>query len=246
MKSSKLNLAILISGGGTTMQQILRACKDGRLPHVNPACVISSKTSAGGISRALSEGFSRDDIVIIVPKAFDSREAFGEAILRECKLRGIDLIAQCGFLPYTPANVIAAYADMIFNQHPGPLNYGGLAFGGKGMHGRAVHHAVLYFARRVGRPFRTEATVHRVVEKVDGGAVLGIRPVEIMEGDDAEKLAARVLPHEHDLVIETILRYSEFGGTQEIYRRIPPLIRSGEEALLEEAIAAGREAFPKG
>lgn len=245
MKNGFLNLAICISGGGTTMREILRACRDHRLPHVNPALVVSSRLDAGGIDKARAEGLSGENIAVIIRKSFESPDAFGEAILRECRLRDVDLIAQCGFIPIMPSNVIVAYQSMIFNQHPGPLDRARPGFGGKGMYGLAVHHAVLYFAQRIGRPFRTEATVHRVTCEVDGGAILGIRPVEIIEGDDAPKLAARVLPHEHSLVIETILRFSELGGAQEIHREYP-LIRTDEETLLNEAKDAGAKTFPNG
>ena len=245
MKNGKLNVVICISGGGTTMREVLRACKDGRLSHINPALIISSKLNAGGIGKAREEGFPDKDIYVLVPGSFDNRDSFGETIAKECYKRGVDLIAQCGFIPYMPANVIAVYRSMIFNQHPGPLDQAQLGFGGKGMRGLAVHHAVLYFAWKVGRPFRTEATVHRVTNEVDGGAILGVRPVEIMAGDNTEKLAARVLPHEHNLVIETLLQFSEFGGPQEIHRK-EPLIRAGEEGLLEEAKIVGTATFPKG
>ena len=245
MKNGLLNLAICISGGGTTMREILRASKDHRLLHVNPALIISSRCDAGGIEKARAEGIADKDVATLVRKEFESSNAFGEAILRECRLREVDLIAQCGFLPLMPSNVIAEYRSMIFNQHPGPIDQARLGFGGKGMYGQRVHHAVLHFAERAGRPFRTEATVHRVTDEVDGGALLGIRPVEIIGGDDAQKLAARVLPHEHALVIETILRFSEFGGPHEI-RRKHPLIHTGEEILLNEAKEAGIKAFPNG
>ena len=199
-------------------------------------------------------GVHEESIVVIPRKNFANPEAFGEAILRACKARGVDLIAQCGFIPTMPANVVAAYEMAIFNQRPGPLDHKRLGFGGKGMRGLAVHAAVLYFAQRVGRPFMTEATVHRVTNVVDGGAILGTRPVEIWKEEISEKeeltvrakrLAARVLPYEHNLVVETILKFSEYGWPQEIHRS-EPLIRPGEEALLEEAKTAGIAAFPNG
>jgi folate-dependent phosphoribosylglycinamide formyltransferase PurN len=212
---------------------------------VNPALVVSSRRDAGGILKAKEEGLADKDIVVLVRKEFENSEAFGEAILRECCLREVDLIGQCGFLPRMPSNVIAKYELKIFNQHPGPLDGARPGFGGDGMYGKRVHHAVLCFAARVGRPFRTEATVHRVIDKVDGGALLGVQPVEILAGDDASTLAERVLPHEHALVIRTILAFSEFGGPHEIHHE-RPLIHAGEENLLEEAKKAGIANFPKG
>lgn len=245
MLNGKLNLAICISGGGTTMYNVLRGCKNSYLSHVNPALIIASKPDAGGIKKALVAGFSQNDITVIVRKDFDSPDAYGEEILLECKKHGVDLIAQCGFIPTMPANVISAYEMAIFNQHPGPLDQARPGFGGKGMRGMAVHAAVLYFAQLVSRPFMTEATVHRVTNVVDGGAILGKRIVEIWKGDTAEELAKRVLPYEHNLVVETILQFSEYGGPKEVYRK-KSLILPGEETFLEEAKAAGIAAFPNG
>ncbi len=260
MLNGKLNVMVGLSGGGTTAENVFRGYKNGHLSHVNLALVISSKPDAGGIEKALKWGIPEKDIVVIVRRDFgklDDKEAalrYGEAILRECKLRGVDLIAQLGFIPTMPSNVVTAYEMAIFNQHPGPLDQARLGFGGKGMRGLAVHAAVIYFAQRVGRPFMTEATVHRVTNVVDGGVILGTRQVEIWKEElsekeelsvRAQKLAARVLPYEHNLVVETILRFSEYGGPQEIHRS-EPLIRPGEEALLEEAKAVGIAAFPNG
>lgn len=241
-----MNLAICVSGGGTTMREVLRACRSGQLSRVNPALIISSDPNAGAITKAKEEGFPEEDIAVFVRKEFETREAFGEAILSACRPRKVDLIVQCGWIPYTPENVIAEYSWRILNQHPGALDNERLGFGGEGMRGLAVHHATLYFAQRVGRSFRTEATVHRVAKEVDRGSVLGIVPVKIEKGDDAHKLAARVLPYEHALVINTIQAFSEFGNFLMEMRRERPLIRPGEEGLLEKAKAAGKAAFPNG
>ncbi len=233
------------------MCEIIRACLNGYflnhhlLRGVRVALVIASRPDAGGIEKARKMGFLKKNIVVIRRKRFTSPTDYGKAILQECRKRKVNLIAQCGWLPKTPSNVIAAYRTRIFNQHPGPLDQARSGFGGMGMHGRAVHHAVKHFAKLVGRPFLTEATVHRVTNTVDGGAILGIRPVEIHKGDTAETLAARVLPYEHNLVVETILRFSEYGGPEEIHRK-KPLIRKNEKKLLEEAKTAGRAAFPNG
>lgn len=255
MLNGKLNVGTFISGGGTTAENVFRGCRNGYLSHVNLALVISSKPDAGGIKKAKEIGFPEGNIVVIVRKDFPTREAYGEEILFECRKHGVDLIAQCGFIPIMPLNVIEEYKSMIFNQHPGPLDHKRHGFGGEGgMRGMAVHAAVLYFAKRVGRPFPTEATVHRVTEKVDEGAILGKRIVEIWKDEldekeklkvRAQKLAARVFPYEHNLVVETILKFSEYGGPQEIHREVP-LILPGEEALLEEAKKAGIATFPNG
>ena len=249
---TNLNVCICISGGGTTMQEVLRASKDGRLPRVNSALIISSRPDAGGIGTAHKEGIPEKNIVVLSPKDFGTQDDFGEAILKECWQRKIDLIAQCGWLPYTPPNTPVEYRSAIFNQHPGPLDHGRPDFGGgekqKGMYGKRVHHAVLYFAMHITRPFwETEATVHRVTSRIDDGGILGRIPVEIKRGDDAYTLAARVLPHEHLLVIDTIKKFTDFGEFREIPIREEPIVRSQTELLiLNRAKKAAAKAFPHG
>ena len=245
MSKNDMNFAICISGGGTTMKAVLDARKDNRLPHANPVLIISSDREAGGIEKAKQAGLCEKNIAVLVRKEFETREAYGDAILGECKTRGADFIIQCGFIPTMPANVVAEYQFALANQHPGPIDQERLGFGGKGMRGLAVHAAVIYFHRHCRRPFRTEASVHRVANKVDGGEILGVTPVRISPRDNAKSLAKRVLPYEHALVIRTILEFSEFGGMQGI-RRATPLILPGEEALLEEAKMAGIAAYPNG
>lgn len=83
----KLRIAMLISGGGTTMREILRAVKSGFLTRVEPVLVIASKSDAGGIEKAVAEGISEGDVLVLRPKAYPSPEAFGEAILLECHRR---------------------------------------------------------------------------------------------------------------------------------------------------------------
>ena len=168
---SRLRVALLISGSGTTAQEIIRASKSGQL-HVEPACVIASHMHAGGIKRALQEGVPRKDILIIRRRDYSSREAFGEAILEACRKRAIDVVGQYGWMEKTPANVIEAYSHMMINQHPGPLDPGRPDFGGQGMHGLKVHFARLMFVRETGREYWTEATTQRVDREYDKGALL--------------------------------------------------------------------------
>lgn len=147
MIRDKLRLALMISGGGTTAREIIRACKDGRLPRVDPVCVIASTELAGGIKKAQEEGIAPHDVIVLNPTNFNSPSLFAEAIIRSCRDRSVDLISQCGWIPKTPAEVIASFDGHMINQHPGPVDPGRPDFGGKGMFGRRVHCARLYFLR---------------------------------------------------------------------------------------------------
>ena len=148
-------LATLISGGGTTMQEIVKACQSGAIS-MDIGCVLSSSPTAGGIEKAKRLGIPDKDIVIVDPNDFRGddkkvdQEGFGQAILRQLRKRGVTVVTQNGWLPLTPKNVIEEYVEKIFNQHPGPVP----EFGGRGMHGRRVHAARLLFVRETRRNFR--------------------------------------------------------------------------------------------
>lgn len=240
----KLRLAMLISGGGTTAREIIRAARDGRLPRMEPALLISSRRTSGGIAKALAEGMKAEDITIRRPKDYPNPEAFGEAIIADCRERGVDLIGQYGWLPITPANVIEEYGGLMVNQHPGPLDPGRPDFGGMGMFGRRVHCARLYFVRVVGLGYFTEATAHRVYPDVDKGPVLRRRVVEIKDSDDVTSLQERVLPEEHLVQIETLDDFANDRVTELTRER--PLVYPDEEEVLREAKRIASIRFPKG
>ncbi|MHB8830892.1 MAG: phosphoribosylglycinamide formyltransferase [Patescibacteria group bacterium] len=248
MMNGKLRVALLISGGGTTAREILRGCQDGRLPHVHPTLVIASKPDAGGIQKALAEGMSDEDIVVIRPKrGCPGSPEFGEAILAECRKRGVDFIGQYGWLPMTPSNVIDAYQNMIVNQHPGPLDPerpSGFDFGGDGMYGRRVHCARLYFVRKTAGNFWTEAVSHRATCKLDRGAVINSARVEILPTDDVISLQERVLPVEHGVSVEALRMFSE--GTVKEIQRAEPLIHRAMFGTLKEAKRLAIMFWPQG
>lgn len=201
-----LNLALLISGGGSTAEAIIQACQEGAELYglINPACIIASKPGIPGIERAIEAGIPEEKVHTFVRKNFDSADLFGEAILKVCAENKVDLIGQYGWLVKTPVNVINAYENKIINQHPGPLGYKEGSIGGKGMYGLRVHQARLDYVRSTKEDYWTEATAHLVTEEYDEGAVIGRSRVAILEDDTAESLAARVLPEEHKLQIQVL------------------------------------------
>lgn len=245
-----LRLALLISGGGTTMAAILKACKDGGTLYglIEPALVIASTPEAGGIIKAVEAKMPTQDIVVIDPKVEPIRdllETFGRMILSHCFHRGVDVIGQYGWMPKTPPVVMAAYPGMMINQHCGPLDPGRPDFGGPGMYGRRVHSAVLYFARSIRRPFPfTEAVAQRVAPTFDTGAVLHRETVPIERDDDVIALQQRVLAVEHRVQIE-VLRQFATGQVFELSRS-EPLIFPSEEPVLQEAKRVAKTQFPNG
>lgn len=242
--SEKLRIAMLISGSGTTMQAIIKACKNGQLPKVEPVLVIASKREAGGIKKAVDAGISYQNIHVVFPKDYDNPLDFGKTILLLCGKYKVDFIGQYGWLVKTPANVIEAYKNMIVNQHPGPLDPPNPDFGGQGMYGLRVHAARLNFVRAVKRDFWTEATCHRVTEEYDRGAILMAERVPILENDTPETLQKRVLPVEHKVQIKVLQAFSE--GNVPFFVREQPLVFPGEEKILEQAKKLAIKQYPNG
>lgn len=241
---SQLRVCMLISDKGTTATAVINACKTGRLPKVEPVLVICSNPEAPGIQKVQEAGMPKQDVVVIGSMSFDCPEAFGETILRECRVRGVDFIGQYGWMPVTPENVIAAYPQMIIHQHPGPLDPGRPDFGGKDMRGRRVNWARLYFVRRTGHDYWTEASVQLVAPEYGMGALLGYKRLEILETDSPKTLRHRLLPLEHQLQIETLMVFSQ--GHPTTLQRPSPLIMPDEIPILEQAKGIAPLIYPEG
>lgn len=241
----KERLATLISGGGTTMQEIIRACQSGEIP-MNVACVISSTPTAGGIEKARRLGIPDHDIVVVNPDDFRGgdgkvdQEGFGLSILRQLRERGATVVTQNGWLPLTPRVVIEEYPETTFNQHPGPVP----EFGGKGMYGRRVHAARLLFTRLTGRDSWTEAIAQRVHNEYDQGLVVKATRVDILPDDTVDDLQQRVLPIEHRVQID-LLKDVAAGSIRELTGRVR-LVRPGEEQTLFLAKKLARLLYPHG
>ncbi len=239
-----MRIALLISGEGTTAEQIITAARSGRLNGIEPVLLIASRAGIGGIERALRAGIPKDDITIMQPGDFQNEEAFGEGIITACRARGVKLIGQYGWMPRTPQNVIELFQTTIINQHPGPLDPGRPDFGGVGMYGRRVHAARLHFVQRTKRDFWTEATAQRVASRYDEGAVLKRKRVMILPADDTASIQERLLSAEYETQIETLRDFAR-GEVKELEREMP-LVLPGEEKILEEAKNIGMRLFPKG
>ncbi|MBI2622641.1 MAG: hypothetical protein HYY87_02540 [Candidatus Levybacteria bacterium] len=238
-------LATLISGSGTTMQEIIKACQSGEVP-MDVTCVIASNANAGGIKKARRLGIPEKDIVVVDPNDFrgdDNKvdpEGFGTRILKELRERGITVVTQNGWMPLTPGHVIDEYPNTMFNQHPGPVP----EFGGQGMYGRRVHATRLLFVRMTERDYWTEAIAQRVHRDFDQGTVVKSQRVEIFPGDTVGDLQQRVLPVEHGVQID-LLKGVAAGNIREITTR-EALVRPGEEEILFLAKRVAKKLFPYG
>ncbi|BAO45198.1 phosphoribosylglycinamide formyltransferase [Thiolapillus brandeum] len=175
---SKLPIVVLISGGGTNLQAIIDAARDG-LP-VDIRAVISNQPDAYGLQRAKKAGIPT---AVLDHRDFDSREAFdqGLAALIDSFQPGLVLLA--GFMRILTPAFVRHYQGRMLNIHPSLLP----KFQGLHTHQRALDAA----EKEHG------ASIHFVTEELDGGPIIIQARVPVLPGDDAEKLAARVLEKEH-------------------------------------------------
>lgn len=151
------------------------------------ALVVASRAGIGALDRAARAGVPG---VVLDARALGP-EAYTGALLAELERARADLVVLAGFLQLVPLAVVERYRGRMLNVHPALLP----AFGGAGMYGMRVHRAVIASGARV-----SGATVHRVEEEYDTGAILAQWPVPVLPGDTPEALAARVLAVEHRLL----------------------------------------------
>lgn len=176
-----INIAVLVSGGGTNLQALIDAQQAGRIENGRIALVVSSNPDAFALERA-----AKADILTAVlrRKAFDTADAYAgalDALLRE---KGIGLVVLAGFMTVLPDSFCRAWENRIINVHPSLIP----SFCGEGFYGLHVHEAALAKGVKV-----TGATVHFVSEVVDGGAIIAQKAVEVEEGDTPETLQRRVM-----------------------------------------------------
>ena len=176
-----LKIVVMVSGGGTNLQAILYAINDGRITNTQVAAVISNNENAFAIERAKKYGIPA---FVVTPRAYESREAFNQALLETVDACQADLIVLAGFLVKIPAAMIETYRNRIINIHPSLIP----SFCGVGYYGLKVHEAALARGVKV-----TGATVHYVDEGTDTGPILLQKAVEVQPGDTPEILQRRVM-----------------------------------------------------
>ncbi len=176
-----LNLAVLVSGGGTNLQAIIDAINDKKITNAQISVVISNNKDAYALERAKAAGIKA---CCISPKDFDDRAKFNEALIEAIDKENIDLVVLAGFLVVIPEAMVKKYKNRIINIHPSLIP----SFCGKGYYGLKVHEAALARGVKV-----TGATVHFVDEGTDTGPIIFQKAVEIKDGDTAEVLQRRVM-----------------------------------------------------
>ena len=189
MSKNPARLAVLVSGGGRSLENLSELSARGELP-VELALVLSDRDGIGALERARRLGI---ESLVLPWKEFASPEAFGARVFAELEARGITLCVLAGFLRLL--KVPPRWSGRVLNIHPALLP----AFGGKGYYGDRVHAAVL----AAGVP-ETGCTVHYVDDQYDHGEPILQRRVPVLPGDDVHALAARVFEEEKRALPEAI------------------------------------------
>ena len=180
-RRAMLNVAVLVSGGGTNLQAILDAKAAGALPHAKIALVLASKPGVYALERASKAGVPG---IVVARKSYAAPEEYDAALLAALREHRIDVVVLAGFLSILGPSVITAYPERILNVHPSLIP----SFCGAGYYGLRVHEAALATGVKV-----TGATVHFVNEVPDGGRILLQQAVDVLPGDTPETLQKRVM-----------------------------------------------------
>lgn len=175
-----LRLAVLISGSGTTLQNLIDTIAAGQL-EARIDLVISSRAGVKGLDRAAQAGIPHQ----VVARPGLTRAQFGERIYQYLRSQPIDLVCLAGFLEFLP--IPDDFTHRVINIHPSLIP----AFSGQGFYGRHVHEAVLAAKAPV-----TGCTVHFADNEFDHGPIILQEKVPVLPDDTPETLAARVFTAE--------------------------------------------------
>lgn len=199
--SAKINIAVLVSGGGTNLQALIDAERSGIIKSGEIRLVVSNNPDAYALERAKSAGIK----TAVCPKKGVSQEDFENRLTGLLEQSGTELIILAGFMCILSEKFTSKYEKRIINVHPSLIP----SFCGKGFYGLHVHEAALAYGVKV-----TGATVHFVNEIPDGGEIIMQKAVYIEDGDTPETLQKRVmteaewkiLPLSAEKVCENILK----------------------------------------
>ena len=178
---NRAKIAVLVSGGGTNLQALIDAEKNGIIKSGHISLVISNVAGAYALTRAENACI---ETLTVSKKELGSQDAFEDKLISELDSRGIELIILAGFMSILSAKFTRHYEERIINVHPSLIP----SFCGKGFYGLRVHEAALEYGVKV-----TGATVHFVNEIPDGGRIIMQKAVRIRECDTPETLQKRVM-----------------------------------------------------
>lgn len=192
--TTRVRLAVLLSGGGTTLQNFLDRSADGRLP-ADVVVVVSSQPAVFGLERAARASVPA---FVVERRECASRAEFSQKIFDLCRGARADLVCLAGFLQLI--HVPDDFAGRVLNIHPALIP----SFCGKGYYGLRVHEAALERGVKL-----TGCTVHVADNEYDHGPIVVQRAVPVRDDDTPESLAARVFEQECEAYPEAVTLFAE-------------------------------------
>jgi phosphoribosylglycinamide formyltransferase 1 len=181
MNGKPIKLAVLISGGGTTLQNLIDEIEAGTLP-AQVQVVVASRADIKGVERARSAGVAT---YVVERSKYPTAGEFSDRVFQHCGEAGAELVCLAGWLCMLA--IPQRWQAKVMNIHPALLP----AFGGKGMYGGKVHQAVIDHGCKV-----SGCTVHFVDEHYDNGPIILQRTCAVLDDDTADTLAHRVFEEE--------------------------------------------------
>jgi len=182
MADRSLNLAVLVSGSGMTLQNLIDQINTGGLD-ARIGIVIGSRAELLGLQRAADAKLMN---FVVDRRAFADVTSFSKAVFALCDDAGVDLVVLAGWLCLL--EIPEKYVGRVMNIHPALLPS---PFGGKGMYGLKVHEAVIAHGCKV-----SGCTVHFVDAQYDNGPIIVQRVCDVQDDDTPQTLAARVFEEE--------------------------------------------------
>lgn len=192
----QIKIGILVSGSGSNLQSIINSAESGFI-NGKIQVVISNKENAYGLQRARNHNI---DAVFINEKNYSNIEEYNEAIIKELKSHGVELVVLAGYIKILTNKFIETYSNRIINIHPSLIP----SFCGKGYYGLKVHEAAINYGVKL-----SGATVHFVNEEADNGPIIFQESVSVHYDDTAVTLQERILEVEHKLLPLALKYYCE-------------------------------------
>src|SRR6266851_1469677 len=179
-------IGVLLSGRGSNFEALAESVSAGRTADAQIAVVISNREGAPGIERARARGIEAR----VIPSKGLEREAYDKLVVAALREKQVDLVCLAGFMRLLSPFFVAAFRNRILNIHPSLLP----AFPGLEAQRQALEYGVKW----------SGCTVHLVDENLDAGPIVVQSPVEVLDGDTPETLAARILKEEHRIYSEAV------------------------------------------
>ncbi len=174
-------IAVLVSGGGTNLQALINAQREGRIINGEIAAVIASKPGIYALERAEQAGIPH---FVVARRDYPSSQAMTVALVEQLQSLRVDLVVLAGFMTILTDEMVQAFPNAILNVHPSLIP----SFCGTGYYGLHVHEKALEYGVKL-----SGATVHFVSPECDAGPIVLQKAVEVLDDDTPDTLQRRIM-----------------------------------------------------